>query len=544
MCTGLQCTNIVSDTQNDTRNATARHDVDPLQTTLLGKLLQLFWLVPSLVLILSLNCLFLVAILRTKKLWRPRFVLPASLCVLDIVQGSLFIPSSVVNIVMGGNNNPAWFCWIQASYLYVGAIELFPTNCTKLQGPTNDMQNDTRNATVRHDVDPLHTTLLGKLLQLFWLVPSLVLILSLNCLFLVAILRTKKLWRPRFVLPASLCVLDIVQGSLFIPSSVVNIVIGGNNNTAWFCWTQAGYFYVGACCTLSTLTLMAWDRYQAVCNALHYQEKLDLPRLLTKIAAAWTCSLALSLGYIISMYRKTDDCKIDAPFCTLPELSNHGHSEKRFFIIWVVCELICIAVICLSYGKVYLETKGYQRRQRQFVSHRRSDSSQRNKRTERTISAQVTILFVFLIIRYIQIGISLLVTSEDKRISVLIVKRTVQFLYLTVPCFSNPVIYGLSSKELQTAVRNVCCGKPANDGSPLTRRRNVVKMSRSRSVQQDSERPVHTRDIRSPSFIRSSTFSRETCDSLTQDEDVSCNREGRPFQGEDNAGFGETTSSF
>ncbi|XP_035699204.1 olfactory receptor 1509-like [Branchiostoma floridae] len=418
--------------------------------------------------------------------------------------------------------------------------------CTELQDTTNasGMQNDTRNATVSHDVDPLQTTLLGKLLQLFWLVPSLVQILSLNCLFLVAILRTKKLWRPRFVLPASLCVLDIVQGSLFIPSSVVNIVMGGNNNPAWFCWTQASYFYVGACCTLSTLTLMAWDRYQAVCNALHYQEKLDLPRLLTKIAAAWTCSLALSLAYIISMYRKTDDCKIDAPFCTLPELSNHGHSEKRFFVIWVVCELICIAVICLSYGKVYLETKGYQRRQRQFVSHRRSDSSQRNKRTERTISAQVTILFVFLIIRYIQIGISLLVTSEDKRISVLIVKRTVQFLYLTVPCFSNPVIYGLSSKELQTAVRNVCCGKPANDGSPLTRRRNVVKMSRSRSVQQDSERPVHTRDIRSPSFIRSSTFSRETCDSLTQDGNVSCNRERRPFQGEDNAGFGETTSSL
>ncbi|XP_035699216.1 olfactory receptor 2D2-like [Branchiostoma floridae] len=422
--------------------------------------------------------------------------------------------------------------------------------CTELQDTTNasDMQNDTRNATAQYDVDPLQTTLLGKLLQLFWLVPSLVLIFSLNCLFLVAILRTKKLWRPRFVLPASLCVLDIAQGSLFIPSSVVNIVMGGNNNPAWFCWTQASYFYVASCCTFSTLTLMAWDRYQAVCNALHYQEKLDLPRLLVKIAAAWTVSIAQSPLYIIGIYWHTDNCNIGAPFCMLAELGSRGHAEKRFYIIWVVCELICIAVIFLSYGKVYLETKEYQKRQRQFLPHRRSDSSLRNKRTERTISAQIAVLLVFLILRYIQIGISLIATPSNKRLSVHIVKRTVQFLYLTVPCFSNPVIYGLSSKELQTAVKKVCCGKLANVRSSPTRRQKVVETSDSRSAQQDSARPGHTGEIQSPSFIRLSATGRDTCNVLSADEaDVSCvqrNREDRQVEGQSNAAFEDIVSSL
>ncbi|XP_066271295.1 olfactory receptor 1M1-like [Branchiostoma lanceolatum] len=185
-------------------------------------------------------------------------------------------------------------------------IILFPTVCNNTQGTANvsDVQNDTRNATVRrHDSDPLQTTLLGKLLQLCWLVPSLVLILSLNCLFLVAILRTKKLWRPRFVLPASLCVLDIVQGSLFIPSSAVNIVTGGNSSPAWFCWLQASYFYVGAVCTLSTLTLMAWDRYQAVCNALHYQINGPLQCLCAKTAAVWAFSVLLGLSEVANVSR-------------------------------------------------------------------------------------------------------------------------------------------------------------------------------------------------------------------------------------------------
>ncbi|KAI8482216.1 Src y 2 domains-containing protein [Branchiostoma belcheri] len=375
------------------------------------------------------------------------------------------------------------------------------------------MENDTANATARYE-DPLQTTLPGRLLQLCWLVPSLVLILGLNCLFLVAILRTKKLWRPRFVLPASLCVLDIIQGSLFIPSSVVNIVMGGNSNPVWFCWTQASYFYVASCCTLSTLTLMAWDRYQAVCNALHYREQISLTRLL---------------------------------------LSTRGNSEKRYYIIWVVCELTCIAVICLSYCKVYLETKKYQRRQRQFVAHRRSynsQTSQGNKRTERTISAQITVLFVFLIFRYIQIGISLIAASEDQRLSVLIVKRTSQFMYLTVTCFSNPVIYGLGSKELQIAVRKICCGKP-DVKSPMTRRGDVVEMSRSRGAQQDSGfasqcvGTVHTTELPPPSFLRLSTMSIDTCEGLPERKGlVSVAKEDEQVRGENNVAFEHITSSL
>ncbi|KAI8478519.1 Src y 2 domains-containing protein [Branchiostoma belcheri] len=414
------------------------------------------------------------------------------------------------------------------------------------------MENDTANATARYE-DPLQTTLLGRLLQLCWLVPSLVLILGLNCLFLVAILRTKKLWRPRFVLPASLCVLDIMQGSLFIPSSVVNIVMGGNSNPVWFCWTQASFFYVASCCTLSTLTLMAWDRYQAVCNALHYREQISLTRLLVKIVAVWTLSLLQALFYIVGIYIHTNNLNIVAPFCTLPELSTRGNAEKRYYIIWVVCELTCIAVICLSYCKVYLETKKYQRRQRQFVAHRRSynsQTSQGNKRTERTISAQITVLFVFLIFRYIQIGISLIAASEDQRLSVLIVKRTSQFMYLTVTCFSNPVIYGLGSKELQIAVRKICCGKP-DVKSPMTRRGDVVEMSRSRGAQQDSGfasqcvGTVHTAELPPPSFIRLSTMSIDTCECLPERKGlVSVAKEDEQVRGENNVAFEHITSSL
>ncbi|KAI8478518.1 Src y 2 domains-containing protein [Branchiostoma belcheri] len=171
----------------------------------------------------------------------------------------------------------------------------------------SNMQNDTRNATVRYE-DPLQTTLLGRLLQLCWLVPSLVLILGLNCLFLVAILRTKKLWRPRFVLPASLCVLDIIQGSLFIPSSVVNIAMGGNSNPVWFCWTQASFSYVGAVCTLSTLTLMAWDRYQAICNAIHNPviyglNSKDVQNAVAKICGSNHCTRKRENVYDVSRPR-------------------------------------------------------------------------------------------------------------------------------------------------------------------------------------------------------------------------------------------------
>ncbi|XP_078573989.1 olfactory receptor 1M1-like [Branchiostoma floridae x Branchiostoma japonicum] len=339
--------------------------------------------------------------------------------------------------------------------------------CTKHQDTANasGIQNDTRNATVSHDVDPLQTTLLGKLLQLFWLVPSLVLILSLNCLFLVAILRTKKLWRPRFVLPASLCVLDIVQGSLFIPSSVVNIVMGGNNNPAWFCWTQASYLYVGAVCTLSTLTLMAWDRYQAICNALHYQMKGSLRCLCLKIAAFWTFSALLGVVYVTRFYgemKAPNDVSVAYPFCTLLELSllPGVTTDKRFTAISITYETTCIVVICLSYGKVYLETKRHQGRHiRNFqLPQRRTDNALTyggSLRTERTILAQILVLFAFLMPRLVILCLSLLPTWEGKKLQMLITKRVALLVYMTVPCFSNPIIYGLNSKDVKQAVQRL-----------------------------------------------------------------------------------------
>ncbi|XP_078574003.1 olfactory receptor 2J1-like [Branchiostoma floridae x Branchiostoma japonicum] len=378
--------------------------------------------------------------------------------------------------------------------------------CTKLQSPTNasDMQNDTRNATARHDIDPLQTTLLGKLLQLFWLVPSLVLILSLNCLFLVAILRTKKLWRPRFVLPASLCVLDIVQGSLFIPSSVVNIVMGENNNPAWFCWIQASYLYVGTVCTLSTLTLMAWDRYQAICNALHYQMKGSLQCLCLKIASVWTFSTLLGSFYVFMIYRSMEapnDVSIRYPFCTLLELTllPDVTIDKSMTAISLTYETACIVIICFSYGKVYLETKGHQRRHmRHRLPNRQTGNTQRytgNLRTERTILAQIIVLFTFLVPRYVVLCLYLSPPSEGKKLQMLITKRIYLLLYMTVPCFSNPIIYGLNSKDVQNAVARTY---GLNTKRWRRRKRNIYEVSRPRSSSEDENTVWHHVSLEEP----------------------------------------------
>ncbi|XP_078686956.1 olfactory receptor 11A1-like [Branchiostoma floridae x Branchiostoma belcheri] len=355
----------------------------------------------------------------------------------------------------------------------------------------NNSSSDTANATARYE-DPLQTTLLGRLLQLCWLVPSLVLILGLNCLFLVAILRTKKLWRPRFVLPASLCVLDIIQGSLFIPSSVVNIVMGGNSNPVWFCWTQASYFYIGSVCTLSTLTLMAWDRYQAICNAIQYQINRPLQCLCAKVATLWTFAILLATFYVIAIYRKlavADNVSVTYPFCTLLDLSLQvDFADKRLTAISATYEIFCISAICFSYGKVYLETKGNQRRRtgnglprRHLADTRRYT---RNLRTEMTISSQLIVLLTFLVPRYIVMSLYVSPPWEGTRLEMLITKQVSLLLYMTVPCFSNPVIYGLNSKDVQNAVMNIC-GSNLNHWA--IRKKNVYEVSRSRASSKNGE---------------------------------------------------------
>ncbi|CAH1254399.1 OR4E2 [Branchiostoma lanceolatum] len=120
--------------------------------------------------------------------------------------------------------------------------------------------------------DFLASSLTAKVLQVCWLVPSLVLILGLNAIFIIAVARSPSLQKPRFLLPVNLAILDILLALVCIPNSIQNIVSESATDSAFLCLTQCVVYHGTAVCTITTLLLMAWDRYQAICNPFHYEE--------------------------------------------------------------------------------------------------------------------------------------------------------------------------------------------------------------------------------------------------------------------------------
>ncbi|CAH1254107.1 Hypp1312 [Branchiostoma lanceolatum] len=72
--------------------------------------------------------------------------------------------------------------------------------------------------------DFLASSMAAKVLLVCWLVPSLVLILGLNVIFILAVARSPSLQKPRFLLPGNLAILDILLALVFIPNSINNIV--------------------------------------------------------------------------------------------------------------------------------------------------------------------------------------------------------------------------------------------------------------------------------------------------------------------------------
>ncbi|KAI8491375.1 acetylcholinesterase [Branchiostoma belcheri] len=135
-----------------------------------------------------------------------------------------------------------------------------------------------------NDHDFLSSSLTAKILQVSWLVPSLVLIY--------------------------LAVLDILLALVFIPNSINKVVSENVSDSAFLCLTQCGVYYGTAVCTIATLFVMAWDRYRAICKPLHYREEDGIRWTWVRILAAWIygTTVSTSNGVRQKLFTVTTGC--------------------------------------------------------------------------------------------------------------------------------------------------------------------------------------------------------------------------------------------
>ncbi|NXX61970.1 O14I1 protein, partial [Scopus umbretta] len=122
----------------------------------------------------------------------------------------------------------------------------------------------------------------------FWLFLGIYLAALLgNCLIITTIACDHHLHTPMYFFLLNLSLLDIGSVSTTVPKSMANSLWDTRDISYYGCAAQVFFlfFFFGA--EYSLLTVMAYDRYVAICNPLHYGTLLGSRACVPMAAAAW-----------------------------------------------------------------------------------------------------------------------------------------------------------------------------------------------------------------------------------------------------------------
>ncbi|KAK1342800.1 hypothetical protein QTO34_015567 [Cnephaeus nilssonii] len=133
-----------------------------------------------------------------------------------------------------------------------------------------------------------------------------------NLLIILAIGSDSRLHTPMYFFLCNLSMADIGFSSTTVPKVLLDIQTHSRVISYAGCLTQLSYLIFFACLDSALLTVMAYDRFVAVCYPLHYLDIMN-PRV---------CSLLLLLSFLISLLDSQLHCLMisQLSFCTNMEI--------------------------------------------------------------------------------------------------------------------------------------------------------------------------------------------------------------------------------
>ncbi|XP_077392748.1 trace amine-associated receptor 13c-like [Festucalex cinctus] len=294
---------------------------------------------------------------------------------------------------------------------------------------------------------------------IFYLVPLLaicILTVVLNLLVIIAISHFRQLHTPTNLLLTSLAVADYLVGLQMIPMTIYRMTS---------CWSLGDilcslFLYVSLTVTsasVGNMILISVDRYVAICDPLHYNNKLTVKRVQRCICLCWFSSLCYCgiLFYDHLMHPgKYNSCYGDCVF-------NFDFTIGLFDL--VVTFILPLSIIVILYTKVFVVAVSQARAMRSHVTGGKLQHSLPLMAKKSELKAARTlgiIVFIFLICFCPYYGVSLV--PDFAHYNILSVYAL--YLYYLNSCV-NPLIYALFYPWFRRAVKHIVTLRILHSGS-------------------------------------------------------------------------------
>uniref|UniRef100_A0A8C9UX51 Olfactory receptor n=1 Tax=Spermophilus dauricus TaxID=99837 RepID=A0A8C9UX51_SPEDA len=297
-------------------------------------------------------------------------------------------------------------------------------------GPENDTQI-TEFLLLGFSEDPeLQPLIFGLFLSMY-----LVTVLG-NLLIILSTISDSHLHTPMYFFLSNLSFVDICFTSNTVPKMLVNIQTQSKAITYAGCITQMQFSVLFAGLDIYLLTVMAYDRYVAICHPLHYMVIMNSRQCGLLVLVSWILSALHSLLQGLMMLRLSfcTDLEISHFFCELNHLVHLACSDT--FLNEVV---IYFAAVLLAGGPLTGILYSYCK----IVSSIRAISSAQGKyKAFSTCASHLSVVSLFYCT---SLGVYLSSAVAQNSHST----ATASVMYSVVTPMLNPFIYSLRNKDIK-----------------------------------------------------------------------------------------------
>ncbi|XP_041495031.1 olfactory receptor 1509 [Microtus oregoni] len=260
-----------------------------------------------------------------------------------------------------------------------------------------------------------------------------------NIVIVVTIVFSPRLQTPMYFFLSNLSFIDICHSSVTVPKMLEGLLLERKSISFDNCITQLFFLHLFACAEIFLLTIMAYDRYVAICIPLSYPSVMNMKVCVQLVFALWVGGTVHSLVQTILTIR-LPYCGpniIDSYFCDVPPVIKLACTDTYLTGILIVSNsgtisLTCFLALVTSYTVILFSL--------------RKQSAEGRRKALSTCSSHFMVVALFF-------GPCIfLYTRPDSSFSI---DKVVSVFYTVVTPLLNPLIYTLRNEEVKNAMKQL-----------------------------------------------------------------------------------------
>ncbi|KAM8794827.1 olfactory receptor 14A16-like [Eudromia elegans] len=263
-----------------------------------------------------------------------------------------------------------------------------------------------------------------------------------NGLIITAVVCDHHLHTPMYYFLLNLSVLDLGSISTTVPKSMNNSLWDNRTISYLGCAAQVFMFLFLIGGEFSLLTVMAYDRYVAICRPLHYGTLLSSRACVKMAAAAWASGFLYALLHTRNTF-SIPLCQgnvVEQFFCEIPHILQLSCSESYLREVGLIVLSVCLAFGCFLFIVVsYVQI---------FRAVLRIPSEQGQHKAFSMCLPHLAVVSLF-------VSTAGFTYLKPPSISSPSLDLVLAVLYAVLPPTVNPLIYSMRNKELKEALRNI-----------------------------------------------------------------------------------------